>query len=149
MMRLTAFRVGAAAWVVTGLAHDVLEFALPADPELSAAMRASDIQVGPVSLDAELLNRGVSLAMGLAMIVVGVLLWMIARTFRTDPERVRPFGIVALGGSVLALGLAVLFVPGPPLLTFTVATVAFVVALASRTRARPAVRQAAGAATGS
>lgn len=139
-MQLTAFRVGAAAWVVTGLGHDVLEFVLPGDPELNAAMRASVIEVGPVSLNAESLNRGVSLAMGLAMILVGVLLWMIVRAFQTDPVRVRPFGIVALVGTVLALGLAVLWVPGPPLLTFSVATVAFVVALAGKTPARSTVR---------
>jgi hypothetical protein len=137
-MQLTAFRVGSAAWMFTGVAHDILEFVLPGDPELTAAMRASDIRVGPVSLNADLLSRGVSLSMGLAMIVVGVLLWMIARSFRTDPDRARSFGIVALVGSVLALGLAVVWVPGPPLVTFTVATIAFIIALAAKNPARNA-----------
>lgn len=147
-MQLTAFRVGAAAWVVTGLVHDVLEFVLPGDPELNAAMRASVIEVGPVSLDAELLNRGMSLSMGLAMMVVGVLLWMIARVFQTNPERARPFGIVALVGTVLTLALAVVCVPGPPLLTFSVATIALIVALVAKTQPRSAVHQRTESATG-
>ena len=131
-MQLTAFRVGAAAWMFTGVVHDILELVLPGDPELTAALRASTLEVGPFSLDAELLNRGVSLSMGLAMVVVGVLLWMIAGAFRSEPGRARPFGIVALVGTVLALGLAVVWVPGPPLVTFTVAAVAFVVALTAK-----------------
>ncbi|RRS00452.1 LIC_13387 family protein [Glycomyces terrestris] len=135
-MRLTAFRVGAAAWTVTGLVHDALELALPGDPELEAAMRAASVQLGPVSLEAAALYRGLSLAMGLAMIVAGVLLWMIARAFRTEPERARPFGFVALAGSAAVLALAAFMIPGPPLVTFGVATAAFAVALAPRRAAR-------------
>jgi hypothetical protein len=75
--------------------------------------------------------------MGLAMVVVGLLLWMVARAFRTEPQRARPFGIVALISTVLALGLAVIWVPGPPVVTFTVGTVAFVVALAAKGRPAP------------
>jgi hypothetical protein len=135
-MQLTAFRVGAAAWMFTGVAHTVLEFALPGDPDLAAALRASTLEVGPISLNAFLLIRGVSASMGLAMVVVGLLLWMIARAFRTEPHRARPFGVVALVSTVLALGLAVAWVPGPPVVTFTVGTVAFVVALAAKD-ARP------------
>ncbi|MBZ2198549.1 LIC_13387 family protein [Occultella gossypii] len=134
-MRWTAFRVGAIAWVFTGVAHDILEFVLPVDPELTAAMRASNIQVGPATLNAELLNRGVSLAMGLTMIVVGVLLWMIADLVRSGPERGLRFGVVALVSSAALLAVAVVLIPGPPLVTFTVATIAFAVALAPR-RAR-------------
>lgn len=52
-MHLTAFGVGAAAWMFTGAVHDVLESVLPGDPELNAAMRASHIQVGPISLQAQ------------------------------------------------------------------------------------------------
>lgn len=138
-MNPAAFRVGAAAWVVTGVGHGVLEFVLRGDPELNAAMRESRIEVGPVRLDAESLNRGVSLAMSLAMVFVGVLLWMIADLLRSDPDRLRPFGIVALGASILALGLAVWWVPGPPLVTFAVATVAFAAALFARSRAQVTV----------
>lgn len=135
-MRLTAFRVGAAAWMFTGVVHNILEFVLPGEPELTAAMRASVIEVGPFMLNADSLNRGVSLAMGFAMIVVGVLLWMIARAFQTEPNRARSFGVVALIGSVVVLILAVVLIPGPPLVTFTVATVAFIVALAPKTPSR-------------
>ncbi|HEY9411296.1 MAG TPA: hypothetical protein VIP77_17085 [Jiangellaceae bacterium] len=109
--------------------HDILEFAIPGDPELNAAMRASHIQMGPISLQAEQLNRGVSLAMGLAMFVVGLLLWMLAELLKAAPDRVRTFGMVALASSVAALGLAVLLIPGPPLVTFSFATIAFTVAL--------------------
>lgn len=134
-MQLTAFRVGAAAWMFMGVVHDILELVLPGDPELTAALRASSLEVGPFSLDADLLSRGVSLSMGLAMVVAGVLLWMIAGAFRTEPGRARPFGIVAVVGTVLTLGLAVVWVPGPPLATFTVAAVAFVVALTGKASA--------------
>ncbi|WP_427891683.1 LIC_13387 family protein [Kribbella sp. GL6] len=135
MMQLTAFRVGAVAWTFTGVAHDVLEFALSADPQLTAAMRASSVEVGPVHLNAESLHRGVSLAMGLAMIVVGILLWMISEVLRDNLDRLRRFGRVALLSSILALGLAVVWVPGPPLVTFTVATAAFTAALLAKTPA--------------
>jgi hypothetical protein len=143
-MNLTAFRVGAAAWMFTGVVHDILELVLPLDPELDAAMRATFIELGPVSLQADLLNRGVSLSMGLAMLVVGLLLWMIASALEAPSRWMRTFGVVALVSSAAALGLAVVFVPGPPLVTFTVATVAFAVALLAkptmRTRAATPAR---------
>ncbi|MFD2792406.1 hypothetical protein ACFS27_02475 [Promicromonospora vindobonensis] len=139
-MNLTAFRVGAAAWMFTGVVHDILELVLQADPELDAAMRATFIEIGPISLQADLLNRGVSLSMGLAMFVVGLLLWMIATALEAPSRWMRPFGVVALASSAAALGLAVVFVPGPPLVTFAVATVAFAVALLAKptTRTRAA-----------
>jgi hypothetical protein len=99
-VNLTAFPQGAGAWVFTGVVHDILEFVLPGDPDLAAAMRASSIDIGPISLQADSLNRGVSLAMGLTMVVVGVLLWLIAGT-AMSPERQRRFGVTALGGSLL------------------------------------------------
>jgi hypothetical protein len=129
-MQLTALRVGAAAWMFTGFVHDVLEFVLPGDSELNEAMRASVIEVGPVSLDAERLNRGVSLAMGFAMFVVGLLLLMIIQTMKSRPNALRPFGIVMLVATIMALGLSVVLIPGPPVVTFSVATVAFIVAMA-------------------
>ena len=131
-MRLAAFRTGAAAWIFTGLVHDILELTLSGDPGLNEAMRASEIRVGPFSLDAEMLNRGVSLSMGWAMITVGVLLWMIASSFKNERERLRPFGIAALAASVGTLALAAVLIPGPPLVTFTVAVVAFIAALAKK-----------------
>lgn len=70
--------------------------------------------------------------MGLAMLVVGLLLWMIAATLEAPSHRMRTFGVVALVSSAAALALAVVFVPGPPLVTFTVATVAFAVALLAK-----------------
>lgn len=131
-MRWTAFRVGAVAWVFTGVVHDVLEFVLQGDPELTAMMKASNTEVGPVTLNADLLNRGVSLAMGLAMIVVGVLLWMIVDLVRSEAGAARRFGVVALISSAVLLVVSVIWVPGPPLVTFTVATIAFTVALIPR-----------------
>ncbi|GAB3760301.1 LIC_13387 family protein [Microlunatus parietis] len=134
MMNATAIKVGAGAWMFTGVVHDILEFVLRGDPAMDAALRASTIQVGPVSLNAESLTRGVSLAMGLAMFVVGLLLWMITRA--VPAERLRPFGIVALVASLAALGLAIILIPGPPVITFAVASIAFVIALATRSRNR-------------
>ncbi|WP_120522427.1 LIC_13387 family protein [Arthrobacter celericrescens] len=136
-MQLTAFRVGAGAWMFTGVVHDILDLALPGDPELGAAMRASHVQLGPISLQAESLTQGISLAMGLAMFVVGLLLWMLARLLKATPDRMLPFGIVALAASIAALGLAALFIPGPPLVTFAIATAAFTIALIRKPSARP------------
>jgi len=136
-MQLTAFRVGAAAWMFTGVVHDILDLALPGDPELSAAMRASHIQLGPISLQAESLTQGISLSMGLAMFVVGLLLWMLAELLKAAPERMLPFGIVALAASFVALCLAALLIPGPPLVTFAIATAAFTIALVRRPSTRP------------
>lgn len=131
-----AFRVGAVTWTVTGVGHTVLGFFLPSDPELDAVMRGSEIEIGPLQLDAESLHRGVSLIMGLAVIVVGALLWMIADTLRTAPDRLRPYGIVALVATLLALAIAAVWIPGPPLVTFSVATIAVCTALF----AKPATR---------
>lgn len=135
-MNTTAFRVGAITWVVTGAGHTVLSLFVRDDPQLAAAMRASTIQIGPLELDAESLHRGVSLVMGLALIVVGALLWMIADVLRDAPQRLRPFGTVALVATVLALGIAAVLIPGPPLVTFSVATIAFGIALFSKTPTR-------------
>lgn len=131
-MRLTAGKVGAGAWMFTGLVHNVLSLILPDDPVLAEALRASALQVGPFSLNSASLHQGISLAMGLAMFVVGLLLWMIIRAL--PAEKLRPFGIVALAASLAALGLAIAMIPGPPVITFTVASAAFVIALAGRTR---------------
>ncbi len=127
-MMLRAFRVGAAAWVFTGVLHDVLELALARDPGVEAALReASSIEIGALSLKPALLTSGVSLAMGVAMILVGVLLWMLGDLLRDAPEKLARFAIVALVGSAAVLVLAVLHLLGPPILTFTVATIAFAV----------------------
>lgn len=143
-MRLVAYRVGAAAWVFTGVVHDILEFALSGDADVEAAMQASTIEMGPISLQQALLARGVSLAMGAAMIVVGVLLWMIGDLLRDAPESLSRFVTAALAGSVAVLALSVAYVPGPPLVTFTVATAAFSVALVRARRAMRADRSSAG-----
>ncbi|GAB2471592.1 hypothetical protein GCM10027063_10170 [Promicromonospora xylanilytica] len=83
----------------TGVVHDLLELVLQADPELDAAMCATSIETGPVSLQADLLNRGVSLSMGLAMFAVGLLLWMIATALEAPSRWMRTFGVVALVSS--------------------------------------------------
>lgn len=136
-MQLTAMRVGAAAWIFTGFVHDVLEFALPGDPELNEIMRDSVIEMGPISMNAESVNRGVSLAMGFAMIVVGLLLLMITQALKTQAQHLRPFGVVALIATACTLALAVALIPGPPVATFAVAVVAFIVALTAKTNPRP------------
>ncbi|MFD0556453.1 hypothetical protein ACFQ3B_05275 [Stackebrandtia endophytica] len=141
-MRWTAFRIGAIAWIFTGIVHDILEFVLPGDPELTALMRTSDMEIGPVTLNSEQLIRGVSLGMGLAMATVGVLLWMMVDLLRERPNMARRFGIVAVVASAALLAVAVLFVPGPPLVTFSVATIAFALALVPR---RTRVRTQTGA----
>ena len=129
-MTLRAFRVGAAAWVFTGVLHDVLELVLTRDPGVEAAMRkASVVQIGPLTLEPTLLTSGVSLAMGAAMILVGILLWMIGDLLHDEPGRLARFAAVALVGSVAVLLLAVLHLLGPPLITFTVASIAFAVAV--------------------
>lgn len=134
MMNVTAIKVGAGAWMFTGLVHNLLSLVLPEDPVLAEAMQASTLQVGPISLNSASLHRGISLEMGMAMIVVGLLLWMITRA--VPAERLRPYGIVALVASLAALGLAIAMIPGPPVITFSVASVAFVVALAAKSRGR-------------
>lgn len=133
-MNTTAIKVGAGAWMFTGLVHNILSVILPDDPALGEALRASVLQVGPFSLNSASLHQGISLAMGLAMFVVGLLVWMITRAVPAD--RLRPFGIVALVASLAALGLAIAMIPGPPVITFSVASVAFVIALVGKARTR-------------
>ncbi|MFC7619187.1 hypothetical protein [Microlunatus sp. GCM10028923] len=142
-MNVTAIKVGAGAWMFTGVVHDVLSLILPDDPVLAEALRASQLQVGPFSLNSASLQQGISLAMGLAMFAVGLLLWMITR--QLPAERLRPFGIVALVASLAALGLAIAMIPGPPMITFSVASIAFVIALAAKTRTRAGAEALQGA----
>lgn len=145
-MHSTAFRVGAVAWMFTGAAHSVLEFVLRGDAELDARMREAVIQLGPIALNVQRLNQGVSLTMGLSMFVVGLLLWMIGGLVRSGQEPMTSFGVVALVASLLALALAVVLIPGPPVLTLSVASIAFAIGLAAKGRAgaatvsTPAVR---------
>jgi hypothetical protein len=145
-MRATAFRVGAAAWMFTGAVHSVLDVVLRGEAVLDAQVREAVIQLGPIALNEQRLNQGVSLTMGLAMVAVGLLLWMIAGLVRSGKGPMTSFGVVALVASLLALTIAVVLIPGPPVLTLSVASVAFVVALVVRVPARdgavsvPAVR---------
>ena len=128
------YRVGAWCWIVTGLAHLIIDAALslaPASPDsarLNAAMRAHAFAVGGIRRTTLDLFNGISITMGLAIAVAGVLFLMIAR-FAETMERARGAAAFGLVASLTSLAVAVVFLPIPPIVTFTVSSTSFGVSL--------------------
>lgn len=131
---LALFRVGAWAWIVTGVGHLVITVVMalrPEDPAAAralAAMREYSVEVAGVRRSLRDIDLGMSLAMTAGMIFGGLVCLLVARS---APELLaRPLVGLALAGSLVMLGLSVWLMPTPPIVLFTVAGVAFGWALA-------------------
>ncbi|WP_157641390.1 LIC_13387 family protein [Longispora albida] len=132
MKRLTAFRVGAWAWIATGTGHLVLDALMelrtetPEIARATAAMREYRLAFGGIERGMDEISQGMSLAMGVALVFSGLLLLRMARL---APALVnRSLCALALGMSAVVLAVSVWLLPTPPIALFTVATVAFGVA---------------------
>ncbi|WP_024873868.1 LIC_13387 family protein [Saccharomonospora piscinae] len=138
---LTFFRVGAWAWVATGVGHLALEAMMalgPEDPAAArafAAMRQYTIEFGGIQRDLRDIDLGMSLSMASAMIFAGVLCLLVGRSAPLLVSRSRALSGIALAASLLLLGLSGALFPAPPIVLFSVAVLTFAAAL---TTARPA-----------
>ncbi|MFJ8078946.1 hypothetical protein ACIQ7Q_34690 [Streptomyces sp. NPDC096176] len=143
MNAISFFRIGAWCWIVTGVGHLAGETLTSLAPD-AEAQRMNDLMRGydpltilGVSPSQYQLTLGMSLIMSLALVTTGVLLLLIARLTADAPGRARTAGYVGLVGSATALVLSAVFLLIPPTITFTVASIAFGVALAADRRGRP------------
>ncbi|MEV7010243.1 hypothetical protein [Streptosporangium sp. NPDC051022] len=134
----SAFRAGAWAWVLTGAGHLTIAAVLalrPANPATApavaatapavAAMRNSDFGFAGPRRSLYDLNTGMSLVMGVALVLAGLVCVLVAREAPGLIERLRSLSGLALAASVVAFGLSVWLLPLPPIVLFGVATVAF------------------------
>ncbi|MGY0236896.1 LIC_13387 family protein [Longispora urticae] len=136
MKTRTLFRVGAWSWVVTGVGHTVLDTLMslrptpPADEAITAAMKAHTLEIGGIARSTSDLLNGFSIAMGLAIALVGVLFLVVARSV---PQLV---GVtwLGLGASLTMLALAAVLMPSPPIVLFSVASLGFGLSLVGRRR---------------
>lgn len=135
MSPTVAYRVGAWCWIVTGIGHlsvDALLSRASPSPEaarLNAAMRESVFAIGGIRRTSLDVVNGISVAMGLALVLVGVLFLMVARV-AGSAEQTRGAAALGLVASLVFLAVAAVLLPLPPIVTFTVASASFAIALA-------------------
>lgn len=123
-----SFRIGAWCWIITGAGHTLGDiylrnFASDADESIDAAMRAHPFDMLGLHRTYYEVTMGFSLAMGLCMVFVGVLLLYIHRL--TPRQGLRPAAILGLTMSAAALAISAWLEPPPPIVLFSVACVAF------------------------
>jgi hypothetical protein len=134
-MSFRFYRIGAWLWIITGVAHsmaDVLSRLFPtaAKEPVRAALRNLPFEFLGMNSDYYKLTMGFSLAMGTSIALVGVLFLLIARLTAGTAARTRPACFVGLAASLglLAISITALQLP-PPMITFTLASLAFAAAL--------------------
>jgi hypothetical protein len=127
----SVFRAGAWAWVLTGAGHLTIAAVLalrPANPVTApvvAAMRNADFGFAGPRRSLYDLNTGMSLVMGVALVLAGLVCVLVAREAPGLIERSRSLSGLTLAASVVAFGLSVRLLPLPPIVLFGVATMAF------------------------
>lgn len=134
MQSARAYRIGAWSWIICGTGHSILDIAMRLSPKaggdrVDAVLRDQVFELGGISRTSYEVMQGISLAMGVALVTVGVLLLHIGR-LASAAGRARPAVLIGLVASVVMLGLAGALLPSPPIVLFTVASVAFGIALA-------------------
>ncbi|MFI6041812.1 hypothetical protein ACIA8C_09270 [Nocardia sp. NPDC051321] len=141
-----AYRIGAWCWITTGAVHTVLDVILDMLPksfsenEIQDAMRSHTFDLPGLKRSYNDLLNGFSLGIGILLILVGVLFLMLGRA----AGQARAAALTGLLGSVVLLINAAALLPLPPIIMFSVASVAFGMALwaPGRNRAQPAHRRA-------
>lgn len=128
-MRIPFYRVGACCWIVTGLGHTagdvVMRLAPPeADNAFDAMLRDHPFELLGTQTSHYDLYMGFSLAMGLAIGLVGLLFLLLER-FATQPGQKRSAGMVGFAASSGLLALSIALLPPPPIIFFAIASVAF------------------------
>ncbi|MGK2869136.1 MAG: LIC_13387 family protein [Mycobacterium sp.] len=129
MTDLTWFRVGAWCWITTGAGHLLGDIALrtAGSTEIDDLMRTHSLDLMGTQRTYYQLMMSFSLAMGIGLVFIGILLLYVARL---APD-IAPVAALGLAMSVLSLGMSVWLDPPPPIILFSVACVAFGLALRS------------------
>lgn len=136
------FRIGAWAWVATGVGHLAITVASalgPPEPSAAravAAMREHSTEIAGLRRSLRDLDQGMSLVMAVALVFGGAVCLLVARSAPDLVTRSRTLSGVCLAGSLVVLGLSVWLLPVPPIVLFAVACAAFGRTLAT---ARPEV----------
>lgn len=128
MTEISWFRAGAWCWILTGTGHLLGEIYLRAtggDPAVDTLMRAHSLDLMGTQRTYYQLMMSFSLAMGIALVFVGILLLQLARHVRD----VRPIAALALAMSVISLTMSIWLDPPPPIVLFTLACACFGLAL--------------------
>lgn len=136
-MRSRFYTVGAWCWIVTGSVHDALDAMTrirPPESEaaLNATMKDMPFDFFGLSRNYYEVNMGISLGMGLAMVVVGLLFLFIGKVAQDAGTR-RQAAKIGLVASLAPLALAVAWLPPPPIITFGLASVCFAAAVRAST----------------
>ncbi|MCE6998168.1 hypothetical protein LZG04_25710 [Saccharothrix sp. S26] len=132
---LSVFRIGAGAWVVTGVGHLALTVAVALQPRQPtaaravAAMRAHTTEIAGLRRSLYELDRGMSLVMAVALVFGGLVCLLVARSAPDLVTRSRSVSGLGLACSLVALGLSLWSLPVPPIVLFAVASAAFGTAL--------------------
>lgn len=120
----TWFRAGAWCWILTGSGHllgDIYLRAAGGDPAIDTLMRAHTLDLMGTHRTYYQLMMSFSLAMGIAVLFVGILLLQLARHARD----IRPTAKLALAVSALSLTMSIWLDPPPPIVLFGLACAAF------------------------
>ncbi|WP_067857281.1 LIC_13387 family protein [Nocardia shimofusensis] len=140
-MRIPFYRVGAWCWIATGLGHTVGDIALrlsppEADSAFDDMLRDHPFELMGAQTSYYDLYMGFSLAMGLAIGLVGVMLLMLERS-ATRPGQNRPAAMVGFAASSVLLALSITLLPPPPIIFFAIASVAFAVGVVTLNDSSP------------
>lgn len=124
MNDLKWFRVGAWCWILTGTGHllgDVYLRVTGGDPQIDGPMRAHALNLMGTQRTYYQLMMSFSLAMGIGLVFVGILLLYLARSV----DDLRPVTALALAMSAVSLAMSVWLDPPPPIVLFSLAGAAF------------------------
>ncbi|KAA0117203.1 LIC_13387 family protein [Mycolicibacterium sp. P9-22] len=124
MTSLTWFRAGAWCWILTGAGHllgDIYLRTAGGDSAIDAQMRAHTLDLMGIQRTYYQLMMSFSLAMGVAVMFVGILLLQLAR----HASELRPLAALALAMSALSLAMSIWLDPPPPIILFTLACACF------------------------
>lgn len=124
MTDLAWFRAGAWCWILTGAGHllgDLYLRAAGGDSVIDTQMRAHSLDLMGTQRTYYQLMMSFSLAMGIALVFVGILLLQLAKHARD----VRPVAALALAMSALSLTMSIWLDPPPPIILFTLACACF------------------------
>ena len=139
MTDLSWFRIGAWCWILTGAGHllgDIYLRTTGGDPPIDAVMRAHALDLMGTQRTYYQLMMSFSLAMGVTLVFVGILLLQLAKHVRG----IRAIAALALAMSALSLTMSIWLDPPPPIILFTLACACFGLSLRAAPDRQEALR---------
>lgn len=142
-MNIRSYRIGAWLWIICGAGHLAGDIAIRSNPPASSAalntmLRSTTFELLGLHRTEYAMTMGFSQVTGILLMLAGVLFLLLARLTTDIPSRARPAGITGLIASVGLLAYAAVVFPPPPILCFTLASIAFSAALLRRPAPDPA-----------